>query len=599
MKKIMSFVLISALAFSMLVGCGAKEDAGKTNTGTENTESLQASEEEKELEKITFVLDWTPNTNHTGLYVAQKLGYFEEAGLEVEIVQPPEDGAVVLVASGKAQFGVSFQDSLAPALIEGDAIPVTAVASVIQHNTSGIISRAGEGMDRPKGMAGHSYATWNGAIELATIEKVVEADGGDYSKVELIPSTVTDEVSALKTNSVDSIWIFYAWAGVKTELEGLETDYFAFADIDPVFDYYTPVIISGNKFLEENPETAKAFLSALSKGYEFAIENPEEAAEILCDAAPELDKELVVASQKYLADQYRADAPYWGFIDADRWNNFYKWVNDNKLVEGNVMLNSGFTNEYLPQYEEPMPVLEVKGVSKSFDGEEIIRDITMELKEGELVSLLGVSGGGKTTLFNLIAGLSMPDQGTIFLEGENITGKPGNVSYMLQKDLLLPYRTIVDNVALPLTIRGMKKSEAREKAAGYFEEFGLKGAEKKYPTEVSGGMKQRAALLRTYLFSEKVALLDEPFSALDMLTKASVHEWYLDVMEKIKLSTLFITHDIDEAILLSDRIYLLTGKPGTLTKEIVIKEPKPRKKGFNLSENFLQYKREIISHLEG
>lgn len=349
MKKIMSFMLISALAFSMLVGCGAKEDAGKTTTGTENTESLQTSEEEKELEKITFVLDWTPNTNHTGLYVAQKLGYFEEAGLEVEIVQPPEDGAVVLVASGKAQFGVSFQDSLAPALIEGDAIPVTAVASVIQHNTSGIISRAGEGMDRPKGMAGHSYATWNGAIELATIEKVVEADGGDYSKVELIPSTVTDEVSALKTNSVDSIWIFYAWAGVKTELEGLETDYFAFADIDPVFDYYTPVIISGNKFLEENPETAKAFLSALSKGYEFAIENPEEAAEILCDAAPELDKELVVASQKYLADQYRADAPYWGFIDADRWNNFYKWVNDNKLVEGNVMLNSGFTNEYLPQ----------------------------------------------------------------------------------------------------------------------------------------------------------------------------------------------------------------------------------------------------------
>ena len=349
MKKIMSFMLISALAFSMLVGCGAKEDAGKTTTGTENTESLQASEEEKELEKITFVLDWTPNTNHTGLYAAQKLGYFEEAGLEVEIVQPPEDGAVVLVASGKAQFGVSFQDSLAPALIEGDAIPVTAVASVIQHNTSGIISRAGEGMDRPKGMAGHSYATWNGAIELATIEKVVEADGGDYSKVELIPSTVTDEVSALKTNSVDSIWIFYAWAGVKTELEGLETDYFAFADIDPVFDYYTPVIISGNKFLEENPETAKAFLSALSKGYEFAIENPEEAAEILCDAAPELDKELVVASQKYLADQYRADATYWGFIDADRWNNFYKWVNDNKLVEGNVMLNSGFTNEYLPQ----------------------------------------------------------------------------------------------------------------------------------------------------------------------------------------------------------------------------------------------------------
>lgn len=244
-----------------------------------------------------------------------------------------------------------------------------------------------------------------------------------------------------------------------------------------------------------------------------------------------------------------------------------------------------------------MAVLQVKGVSKSFEQEQIIKDISIELREGEIVSLLGVSGGGKTTLFNIIAGLSEPDEGKVYLENEDITGKPGNVSYMLQKDLLLPYRTILDNVALPLIVRGMKKKDAREKASGFFEEFGLTGTEKKYPSQISGGMKQRAALLRTYLFSEKVALLDEPFSALDMLTKSTVHEWYLDVMEKIKLSTLFVTHDIDEAILLSDRIYLLTGKPGTVTKEIVIKEPKPRRKDFNLSEEFLSYKREIISHL--
>lgn len=245
-----------------------------------------------------------------------------------------------------------------------------------------------------------------------------------------------------------------------------------------------------------------------------------------------------------------------------------------------------------------MAVLRVKGVSKSFEQEQIIKDISIELREGEIVSLLGVSGGGKTTLFNIIAGLSGPDGGKVYLENEDVTGKPGNVSYMLQKDLLLPYRTIVDNVALPLIIRGMKKKEARQKAASYFEEFGLAGTGKKYPAQLSGGMKQRAALLRTYLFSEKVALLDEPFSALDMLTKSTVHEWYLDVMEKIKLSTLFITHDIDEAILLSDRIYLLTGRPGTITKEIVVREPKPRRKDFNLSEEFLAYKREIISHLE-
>ena len=171
-----------------------------------------------------------------------------------------------------------------------------------------------------------------------------------------------------------------------------------------------------------------------------------------------------------------------------------------------------------------MSVLKVNEVSKSFENEEIIENISLELHEGEIVSLLGVSGGGKTTLFNIIAGLSVPDKGEVYLDGENITGKPGFISYMLQKDLLLPYRTIVDNVALPLIIRGMNKKEAREKASAYFEEFGLEGTQKKYPAQLSGGMKQRAALLRTYMFSEKVALLDEPFSALDMLTKGAVHE---------------------------------------------------------------------------
>ena len=303
----------------------------------------------EDSEKITFVLDWTPNTNHTGLYVAMSKGYFEAEGLSVEIQQPPEDGAEVLVASGKADFGVSFQDSMATALTGEHPLPITAVAAVIQHNTSGIISRKGEGMNTPKGMEGHSYATWNGPIELATLKHVVEADGGDYSKINLIPNAVTDEVSALKSKQVDSIWIFYAWAGVKTELEKLETDYFAFADIDPVFDYYTPVLIAGNKFLEEKPETARAFLAAIAKGYEFAMEHPEEAAEILCEEVPELDKELVVASQKYLADKYQAEAEKWGYIDAKRWNNFYSWLNEKELVETEIPENTGFSNDYLPK----------------------------------------------------------------------------------------------------------------------------------------------------------------------------------------------------------------------------------------------------------
>lgn len=244
-----------------------------------------------------------------------------------------------------------------------------------------------------------------------------------------------------------------------------------------------------------------------------------------------------------------------------------------------------------------MSKLIVKDVTFSYDQENIIEDINIELHDNELVCLLGSSGGGKTTLFNVISGLRTPQKGKVLLDEEDITGQPGHISYMLQKDLLLPYRTIEDNVALPLIIKGEKKKEARKKAGEFFDEFGLSGTQKKYPSQLSGGMRQRAALLRTYMFSKDVALLDEPFSALDTLTKSDMHRWYLDVMDKIHLSTLFITHDIDEAILLSDRIYLLTGKPGKITEEIVIKEPKPRRKDFNLTEEFLEYKRQIIEKL--
>ncbi|MBQ7099226.1 MAG: ABC transporter substrate-binding protein [Oscillospiraceae bacterium] len=312
--------------------------------------TLTACGGEKTADKITVVLDWTPNTNHTGIYVALAKGNFEEAGLNVQVVQPPEDGAVALVASGKAQFGVSFQDSLAPAFVGDSPMPVTAVAAVIQHNTSGIVSRAGEGMDTPRGLEGKKYATWDLDVEKATIRDVMAADGGDFDKVELIPSTVTDEVSALRSGSVDAIWIFYGWAGVACEVAGLPTDYFEFADIDPVFDYYTPVIIGGNAWLEENPEAAKAFLAALSRGYTYAVENPKEAAEILMEAAPELksNAELVYASQEYLAEEYIADAARWGEFDADRWAAFFGWLNENGLLETEIDPGYGFTNEYLP-----------------------------------------------------------------------------------------------------------------------------------------------------------------------------------------------------------------------------------------------------------
>ena len=344
MKKLLAIVLVCLLAMAAVTGCASQ----KTNT-EKATEAAAATADSANKTKISFVLDWTPNTNHTGLYVAKDKGYFEEAGLDVEIVQPPEDGAEMLVGSGKAQFGVSFQDYLPPALAGEGAIPITAVAALVQHNTSGIISLKGKGIDRPKGLEGKKYATWDLPIEKATLKKVVEDDGGDFSKVELIPSTVTDEVSALQSGTVDAIWVYYGWAGIATEQAKLDTDFFAFKDIDPVFDYYSPVVVGNNDWIEKNPDATKAFLAALKKGYEYAIEDPDGAADILLKNAPELSAEQVKASQQYLSKEYKSDVTRWGYIDPARWSAFFKWINDNKLSDAEIPENGGFTNDYLPE----------------------------------------------------------------------------------------------------------------------------------------------------------------------------------------------------------------------------------------------------------
>ena len=244
-----------------------------------------------------------------------------------------------------------------------------------------------------------------------------------------------------------------------------------------------------------------------------------------------------------------------------------------------------------------MEMLRAEHISKAFDSRSVLRDVTVRLEEGELVSILGLSGSGKTTLLNIISGLTPPDGGQVTLAGRNITGRPGWISYMLQKDLLLEHKTVLDNVSLPLVISGMKKQEARKQAEPWFGRFGLAGTENLWPSQLSGGMRQRAALLRTYLCSGGAVLLDEPFSALDMITKGKMHEWYLSVMRTLRLSTILITHDVDEAILLSDRICLLTGSPGEIRHEIRIPVPREERKDFELTPEFLAYKQQIMALL--
>lgn len=331
-KRIFSLLMATACVLATFAGCTKDEKEPGAQT--------------QEKTKITVVLDWTPNTNHTGLYVAQKNGYFADNGLEVTIEQPPEDGAEALVASGKAQFGVSFQENVASALTADSPLPITAVAALIQHNTSGIISLKKNNITSPKDMAGHSYASWNTPIEKAILKDVIEKDGGDFSKVKMIYNSATDVVTALQTN-IDTVWIYYAWDGIATEVKGLETNYFAFKDINPALDFYTPLLIANDNFLKDHPDQAKAFLKAARLGYEYSIEHPEEAAAILCEYAPETDKEIATASQKYLAKQYKAEVERWGEFDQKRWDAFYDWLYENKVITKEIPDGKGFSNDYL------------------------------------------------------------------------------------------------------------------------------------------------------------------------------------------------------------------------------------------------------------
>ncbi len=342
MKKLLCVLL--AAAFTVLAaGCSG----GKGASSAAVSSAAEGSAKES-LQTVNFVLDWTPNTNHTGIYAAQKLGYYKDEGLKVNIEQPPEDGATALVGSGKADFGVDFQDSLEPAFQPSTAVPVTAVATIIQHNTSGIISLKSKGITSPKKLEGKTYATWDMPVEKAMMKYVMEKDGGDFSKLNMAPTNVDDVVTALKTN-IDAVWIYYAWDGIATKVKGIDTNYWEFKDIDPVFDYYTPVIIANNTFLKEKPDIAKKFLAATKKGYEYAIKNPEKAADILCAADKTLDKKIVLESQKWLSTRYKAEVSRWGYIDAKRWDAFYSWLYKQKLIDNEIPAGTGFSDDYLPE----------------------------------------------------------------------------------------------------------------------------------------------------------------------------------------------------------------------------------------------------------
>ena len=314
--------------------------------------SAVAIADPEETTAIIFCLDWTPNTNHTGIYAAQALGYYREEGLDIQIVQPPENGAVLMCAAGQAQFAIDAQDTMAASLDMEKPLGVTAVAAILQHNTSGILSRAGDGITSAKGLENRVYATWDSPIELAMLRYCMEKENGDFDSVKLIPNNITDEPAALAAHQTDAVWIFYGWSGINAEVSGVACDYWDFASLSGELDYYTPVILANNDFLQASPETARAFLRATARGYRYAAEHPEEAADMLIagDTTGSLEdsRDLVCASQAWLAGRYIDDAPYWGYISPDRWNGFYAWLYDKGLTVHDLS-GKGFSNDYLPE----------------------------------------------------------------------------------------------------------------------------------------------------------------------------------------------------------------------------------------------------------
>ncbi|WP_174616507.1 ABC transporter substrate-binding protein [Virgibacillus ihumii] len=332
MKKI----LVVLCFLLVLTACG---DNGKA----------EESKGEGSLKDVSIVLDWTPNTNHTGIYVAKEKGYFADQGLNVEIIMPGEAGSNQLVAAGTADFGVSYQEGVTEARVQD--VPIVSIAAVIQHNTSGFASPKSKGINSLKDFEGKTYGGFGAPVEKAILSSLMKKAGADFSKVDIINMGNTDFFTAVKRD-VDFAWIYYGWTGVEAELRGVELNMLYLTDYSKKLDYYTPLLITNENMISNNPETVKKFMAAVSKGYNFAIDNPEKSAEILINAVPEIDAELVKASQKWLSPKYKADAEQWGVQKLEVWENYADWMYNNDLLDKKLNSKEAFTNEFLPNNEE-------------------------------------------------------------------------------------------------------------------------------------------------------------------------------------------------------------------------------------------------------
>ena len=333
MKKKSILALLTAVMTTSLLftGCGSSEKEGK---------------EEGKKEDVTVILDYVANTNHTGMYVALENGYYDEAGLNVEIVEPTEGATATLISVGKGDFGISYQEDVTVARTSEDPLPIKAIATLIQHNTSGFASYADKNIQSPKDFEGKTYAGWGGPGEEAVLKAVMAQNDADYNNLNVVISDGSG-FEALK-DKVDVMWFFEAWDNVKCKMNDFPINYMELRQLDERLDYYTPVIIANDNTLKERPEMTKKFLEATAKGYKYAIENPEESAKILHKYAPDYSIDMLNMSQEYLSGKYMEDTENWGEMKDSVWNNYTDFLVEYGVISQPIEASECYTNEFLP-----------------------------------------------------------------------------------------------------------------------------------------------------------------------------------------------------------------------------------------------------------
>ena len=335
-----TIALTSAAAIILTAACGCSSDKGAS--------AVSASDESnsENYEEVTMILDWTPNTNHTGIYVADQLGYYEEAGIKVNIEMPANGVSSQLVGAGKGEFGISNQENVTYARSLDDPMPIKSIAAIISHNTSGFVSLSSSNIDSPADWGQKTYGGYGGTTEIAIVKKIASDYGVDPDTINFVELGDADAITSLQ-NGIDFMWVYEGAELITFEENGIDYNYLPLRDFGDEYDYYTPVIIANTDYTDANSDIAAAFVKATQKGYEYAIENPDDAAQILLSAVSDLDENTTIKSQLYLSQKYAEDATMWGWQEDDVWQRYATFLEDNGLLGGQISIDGAYTNEYL------------------------------------------------------------------------------------------------------------------------------------------------------------------------------------------------------------------------------------------------------------